>query len=58
MKLSQVQVKLLSDPTIAGLETAINSFLQGSGERAFVGIQWMAREYDSAPYTVMILYTE
>lgn len=58
MKLSNARVKLLQNAVLADLETAINDFFKAGGERLFIGVEWMAREYDTAPYTAMVLYTE
>jgi hypothetical protein len=54
MKLREAKVKLLTDATAAGLETAVNTFLATAKEGDFIGVQYQAT---GTEYSALVLYT-
>lgn len=55
MKLNQAEVKIITDVAAAGLEAAVNAYLQQRSEKSFVSIQFTT---DAGTHTCYIVFTK
>lgn len=55
MKLNQAKAKLITDAAVAGLEAALNAWLESNKEESLVSIQFTE---GAAGYTAYIVYTK